>query len=249
MSADGSARLRELQMLQKDRGLSEAEWEEAALLLAAAGRPEEAQRALHRAARQRAKRSRPVATVEPPPTMTDVDADTAPPPQPVPRQGRISIWYWVIIAIYSLPALVPLLLMHSCVKALNSPPSSSTSRSSTSRSSSTEAQATLVGSRLVATTTGSGQPAKMVMVDWRNTGSVPIRSVFADIVAYDANGARLQSGAPDYCVFVVDNASPGVQPGQVHYATGPGFLLMPVWGDPVRCSVRITRATERTDGF
>lgn len=75
MSGDGTARLRELQTLQQGRGLSEAEWEEAALLLAAAGRAEEAERALRNASRQRAKRARQSA---PPPAPASAATSTSP---------------------------------------------------------------------------------------------------------------------------------------------------------------------------
>ena len=67
----------------------------------------------------------------------------------------------------------------------------------------------------------------MVLVDWKNTGSTPIRVVKADIVAYDASGAELASGTKDYTIYAASNSQSGIVAGETYAEpSGEGFVLV-----------------------
>lgn len=101
----------------------------------------------------------------------------------------------------------------------------------------------VINVRLIPCRTAQGNTAQMVLTDWVNQSRSPITAVFAEIIAYDASGKPLDSGAPDYCIFAVDRPSQAVQPGQTY--TEPddsGFMLLShFYGEAARATVRILR--------
>lgn len=102
--------------------------------------------------------------------------------------------------------------------------------------------AEVVSTRLVSFTTASGAAAQMVLINWRNTGKAPIRTVYADIVPLDDDGNVLESGAPDYTIFATEDAKDAVPPGVVYdEPDGEGFVLLPSYGRAERVRARITR--------
>jgi hypothetical protein len=103
-------------------------------------------------------------------------------------------------------------------------------------------QAAIVQTRLVPFTTAQGQAAKMVLIDWRNTGTAPVKEIHASLTAYDASGSRLQSSVSDYTVFYVEKEARAVQPGATYREPeGEGWILFPFYGTATRVSVRLTR--------
>lgn len=111
-------------------------------------------------------------------------------------------------------------------------------------SSPSRAEATVQNVRLIPWRTANGKAAQMVLTDWQNTGTLPIKSVYAEITAYDATGRVLDSGAPDYCIFAVEREAPAIQPGQsYHEPDDDGFILLSgFYGEASRVTVRILRA-------
>lgn len=61
----------------------------------------------------------------------------------------------------------------------------------------------------------AGLQLKVVLVDWKNVGEVPIRAVDANIILFDER-SRLDGGAKDYAIYAVSDDSPGVVPGEVY---------------------------------
>jgi len=109
--------------------------------------------------------------------------------------------------------------------------------------------AEIVRGRLEPFVTAQGESAQIVMVDWQNTGSTTIRAVFADINAYDAEGNKLDSSAPDYCIYACADSSPGISPGETYtIPDGQGFVLanspeIPGFSQASRVEVTITRVS------
>lgn len=110
-------------------------------------------------------------------------------------------------------------------------------------SSPSRAEATVQNVRLIPWRAANGNPAQMVLTDWQNTGTLPIKSAYAEITAYDATGRVLDSGAPDYCIFAVEREARAIQPGQsYHEPDDAGFILLSaVYGEASRVTVRILR--------
>lgn len=73
----------------------------------------------------------------------------------------------------------------------------------------------------------------MLSVDWKNTGSAPVRVVHADIKAFDASGNMVYS-APDYTIYVTSDQAPGIAPGTTYTEpNGEGHILISETGAPV----------------
>jgi hypothetical protein len=109
-----------------------------------------------------------------------------------------------------------------------------------------EAVAAVRRVRLTPWVTPNGVQAQMVLIDWANMGSSPIRAAYAEITAYDANGRVLDSSVEDYCIYAVDGRSRGILPGETYLEPeGNGFVLISTdmtAAPPVRVEARITRA-------
>lgn len=120
-------------------------------------------------------------------------------------------------------------------------PTAKVSSNAGSRGTSTQS-AEVVRARVVPFTTAMGEAAQMVLIDWKNTGGTPIRTVYADIIPIGADGTVLESGASDYTIFAAEEESEAVQPGRVYREpNGEGFVLFPAYGLAVRARARITR--------
>lgn len=153
------------------------------------------------------------------------------------------VWFKTIVSVLSL-AVFCFLATGSTGGSSSSSSSGGSSSSGSSSSSGGSGSAVVVNSRLVPFTTAQGQQAQMVLVDWRNTGSTPIRVVHADIVPYDSSGNKLDSGAPDYTIYAVSSSSSGIAPGSTYSEPdGEGFVV--VSSSPAaRVEVQITRVAE-----
>lgn len=94
------------------------------------------------------------------------------------------------------------------------------------------AAAEIVSYRLVDFRTATGQGRKMLLVDWKNTGTLPIYGVKADISALDYE-------APNYTIF--SSESRPILPGQTYREPyGEGHVLLPMEGTPNDARVSIS---------
>ena len=112
--------------------------------------------------------------------------------------------------------------------------------------------AEVVESRLIPFVTANGAQAQMVLINWKNTGTTPIRVVHANIIAYDSNGVTLSSSANDYTIYAVSDERPGISSNRTYIEPdGEGFVLLPLDGsssNASRVEAQITRVVE-TSGF
>lgn len=93
----------------------------------------------------------------------------------------------------------------------------------------------------------NGQQAQKVLIDWKNLSDIPAGAAFADIVAYDADGDELLSGAKDYCIFSYDGTEESkVKPGSVYVESEAGgfILFSDANGAADRVEIRLTRLLE-----
>jgi hypothetical protein len=105
------------------------------------------------------------------------------------------------------------------------------------------AQVALVRYRIILFRTAQGIDTKMLMVDWKNTGKVPVRIVKADIDVYDASGNRLSASAKDHHLYAAARDEPGIKPGQTFQTkSGEGYILLSYDGTPAKVKVRVTSA-------
>lgn len=104
--------------------------------------------------------------------------------------------------------------------------------------------------RLIPWTNPDGRALQMVLVDWKNTGSTPIRIVKADITPYDASGTPIGNGAAGYPIFAAPDATPGIAPGAPYEeADDDGFVLVNapgLWPRASTVDVRITEVREES---
>lgn len=102
---------------------------------------------------------------------------------------------------------------------------------------------TLVKSRTVPWKMPNGKKTKMVLIDWKNTGKVPVKAVYAEINVFDKQGRKLMGSTPDYTVFYTDNPKSAIGPGKTYKEPdGEGYVLVPIDGVPDRATVKIVRA-------
>jgi hypothetical protein len=76
----------------------------------------------------------------------------------------------------------------------------------------------------------NGKNAQQIVVTWKNTGSVPIRIVKANMAACGKGNALLFE-VKDYTVFATFQDRPGIAPGEV-CSVEPGFILPGYEGMP-----------------
>lgn len=83
----------------------------------------------------------------------------------------------------------------------------------------------------------------MLLIDWENAGSVPIKEIWAAVSAYDDSGNLLKSSSCSrYCIFAVDDEH-AVQPGEIYRRPdGTGFVVLPSEGKASRAQVEIVEA-------
>jgi hypothetical protein len=94
----------------------------------------------------------------------------------------------------------------------------------------------------------TGFDTVMIYVDWKNTGSRPVRVVDAKITAFDAAGNEIEvMPVADYTIYAVFNDRPGVAPGETYIEPqGEGFIAPKTPGVmPTRASAKITKVSER----
>ncbi len=91
----------------------------------------------------------------------------------------------------------------------------------------------------------SGANAVMVYVDWKNTGTRPVRSVRATIKAFDAKGKEVYSS--EALVYEAPKDFPGVAPGATYTEpSGKGHLVPNEPGKtPVKATVEVTKVEEK----
>lgn len=96
--------------------------------------------------------------------------------------------------------------------------------------------------------TANGFDTVMIYVDWKNTGSRPVRVVDAKINAFDAAGNAVEvMPVRDYTIYAVFNDRPGITPGETYIEPqGEGFVApKPTGGMPTRATARITKVSDR----
>jgi hypothetical protein len=106
--------------------------------------------------------------------------------------------------------------------------------------------AEVVRVRLVPFENRTGLRSKMVLVDWKNTGTTAIRAVDVDIIPYDARGNRLEAGRKNQPIYAVSNSSPGIAPGETYREPDDeGFILDAEFAAMIRrVEVKITEVVE-----
>lgn len=105
--------------------------------------------------------------------------------------------------------------------------------------------AEVVSARIVPSTNAQGRPIYMVLVDWKNTGNTPIRSVHADISILDPQGKKLDVSAKDYTIYVVSSDNPGIAPGETYTEPNDkGYALESgMGGTAASADINITRVS------
>lgn len=99
-------------------------------------------------------------------------------------------------------------------------------------------------SRLVPLTTPQGLSAYKLLIDWENTGALPVSLVKATLVFYDEAGRELQR-VNDYTIFMTDNPNRSVRPGEIYrMPEDAGFVYTPLPPDllpAARAGVAVTK--------
>lgn len=66
----------------------------------------------------------------------------------------------------------------------------------------------------------------LLKISWKNTGSVPIDKMSADIMLYDQSGEILKGSAEQYTIFIATTMRPAVRPGETYYPPiGSGYAI------------------------
>lgn len=106
--------------------------------------------------------------------------------------------------------------------------------------------AEVVNVQLVPFSSPAGFDTQHVAIDWKNTGDRPVRTVRANIKAFNSQGEVVYS-VSDYTIYAVFDDRPGVAPGETHIKpAGQGFALPPDAGaKAVRATAEITRVEEK----
>lgn len=87
--------------------------------------------------------------------------------------------------------------------------------------------------RVEAWTNPQGQRQQMVYVDWKNTGSTPIRFVVADLSFYNASGS-IVGGFGKCVVYSVTTSEAGIAAGTTYVEPqGQGYAIELPSGAPV----------------
>jgi hypothetical protein len=104
----------------------------------------------------------------------------------------------------------------------------------------------VVNIRLEPFRAATGVETKMVHTDWKNPGDRTVRSVFANINAFDDNDKELYS-AKNYCIYATSNDAAGVAPGDTYTAPNDAGHVLPKTPGviPTRVTVVITRVEEK----
>lgn len=100
--------------------------------------------------------------------------------------------------------------------------------------------------RLVPFTSESMTNAQMVLVDWENTGTVPIYEVYARIDLYDSANQLMEfSSSKSQCIFAAAREDQKIEPGKEYkQKDGEGFVVIEMPGSSARAkrvSVEIVR--------
>jgi hypothetical protein len=104
----------------------------------------------------------------------------------------------------------------------------------------------LIRAKLVDFQTPDGIRTKMVLVDWKNDGSRPVRAVDANITLLDARGRELEGGRKSQPIFAVADSSPGIAPGEIYREPADrGFIVDQFTAKEARrVRVELVRAVE-----
>jgi hypothetical protein len=87
-------------------------------------------------------------------------------------------------------------------------------------------QAEVVRVRLVPYTNPQGRILQMLLIDWKNTGTLPIGLVNATVTFFDADGQQLDE-IRNWSVYATHDQKKAIKPGQAYEALpGDGFVFM-----------------------
>jgi hypothetical protein len=87
-------------------------------------------------------------------------------------------------------------------------------------------QAEVVRVRLVPFTNPQGKVLQMLLIDWKNTGTLPIGQVNATVTFFDADGQQLDE-IRNWSVFATHDQKKAIKPGQAYEAlNNDGFVFM-----------------------
>jgi hypothetical protein len=112
-------------------------------------------------------------------------------------------------------------------------------------------QAKIMRVRIVPFTNPQGRRFQMVMIDWRNTGTLPIAALFVRVDLYDVKGQFMSlESAASMCVFAAETESQKVQPSKTYQEpAGDGFVVVSATGNIARrANVEIVRADPNLSG-
>jgi hypothetical protein len=90
------------------------------------------------------------------------------------------------------------------------------------------ANAEIVQTRIVPIKTALGKPAHELLIDWKNTGTVPIFQVKARFKVFTASGVQIESfSQSSYFIFVTSNPEKAILPDQIYKEpSGSGHYLL-----------------------
>ena len=112
-------------------------------------------------------------------------------------------------------------------------------------------QAKLTRVRIVPFINPQGRRFLMVMIDWKNTGTLPIAALFARIDLYDSDKQFMSlESASSYCIFAAEKESQKIKPGEVYQEpVGDGFVVVSAMGNVAsRANVEIVRVDTQLSG-
>ena len=86
-------------------------------------------------------------------------------------------------------------------------------------------QAEIVRTRLIPYTTAQGKELQKLLIDWKNTGTLPIGQVTATLTFFDAGGRQIDE-VKNWSLFVTHDLKKTIKPGGiVEELNGDGFVV------------------------
>jgi len=104
--------------------------------------------------------------------------------------------------------------------------------------------AEIVKTRIAPFDTGDGVRQQMILVDWKNTGTLPIGTVNATMTFFDKHGREIEE-VKDYTIFLTESQDKTIKPGETYVeADGDGFVIIalpPLYRKAARADMVLTK--------
>ncbi len=143
---------------------------------------------------------------------------------------------WCFIEVLMRMRFLPILLLMffsftvSCKTTTEEPQSTPAPSSTLSPQTNQSVKAEIVRARIVPVTTANGKPAHELLIDWKNTGTMPIFVVKAKFSIYTSKGDEIERMSQNsYTIFVSEKAENAIKPGEIYREpSGSGHFLLNV---------------------